>query len=166
MSAIWRALHAARDCEHTAVTLHQWDDDWPAFVRHVIDTGPFPRSLLNVRIVAYSWGVGHGAVTLARLLQAQGVDVNHLVSCDGVHRPRWLRWRALWSPLLGEPRIVLPANVKIVDFLRQKTNLPHGHLFTTSNGTVVNDHGILKGRTHADMDNSREFYHLVMRSFE
>lgn len=151
-----------RENPHVEVTSHSWNEDWKSFVTHVLDTGPFPRSAIDVRVAAYSWGVGFGLCRLARLLQANGMSVNRVASCDGVYHSRWARWRAVCSPLLGEPRIVLPANVHRVDFLRQETNWPRGHFFTTSNGTELVDRGVLRGRTHQDADNSPEFFELAM----
>lgn len=160
-------IHRAIDSEnhlneHVAVTSHSWNERWPQFVDHILRTGPFPSRRLDVRIIAYSWGVGYGAMTLARLLQGQGISVNRLASCDGVYYSRWARWRSLCSPVLGEPRIVLPANIKQVDFLRQETNWPRGHFFTKTNGTELVDRGVLRGRTHQDVDNSPEFFDLAM----
>lgn len=152
--------------EHVAVTSHDWDERWPLFVDHIVRTGPFPLKHLDIRIIAYSWGVGYGAVTLARLLQARGISVRRLASCDGVYYSRWARWRALCSPVLGIPRIVLPANIKRVDYLRQESNWPRGHFFTTTNGTELVDRGVLKGRTHQDCDNSPEFFDLAMEVAE
>jgi pimeloyl-ACP methyl ester carboxylesterase len=120
--------------------------------------------MLDVRIVAYSWGVGYGAMQLARLLRGEGVRVRNLVSCDGVWHSRWMPWRAVLSPLFGEPEIVVPANVQRVDCLMQKNTLPRGHVLRADvpELTVIADHGDLAGVTHTDIDNAEQFLTLAL----
>lgn len=163
--ALWRTLkarHSAADCD---VTLHPWNDDWAGFVDQIVATGPadYMRQPPRILVCAYSWGVGSGFLRLARALNGEGLPVHQLVSCDGVCRPAVMRWRALWSPLMGDPKIVLPPNVQRVDFIRQQLNRPRGHEFVPTNGTVLRDHGFVR-RRHEDIDNSTEFFQLALRA--
>lgn len=162
----WRFLrnrHAAPECD---VTLHSWCDDWRSFARFILSTGPDDPRELDIRIVAYSWGMGHGAIRLANLLKREGVSIERLVSCDGVYHQAWTFWRAVWSPLLGQPTLLIPANVKRVDFLRQRSTWPSGHLPAAEipGKTHLVNHGFLQGRTHTDADNASEFLDLAMEA--
>lgn len=168
LSGIWLALLRFVRLDRVRITCHPWNDDWSGLA--AIIERELSESLHEapVDIVAYSWGCGHGAMTLARQLKGRGIRVRVIVSCDGVARPWLARWRAVWSPLLsrifGEPRISVPANVDRVVFLRQRTNRPFGHEFAVENGTVLDDRGFLgKGWTHQDADNSLEFFNLAMK---
>ncbi|WP_206688622.1 hypothetical protein, partial [Streptococcus pseudopneumoniae] len=79
--------------------MHEWNSDCKTLLRHIIVTGPRDLSLLKIVIVGYSWGVGHGAMTLVRLLRGEGIEVERLVSCDGVYHSWWFPWKAFFSIL-------------------------------------------------------------------
>lgn len=167
---VWQRLRLEHEqpANGCRVSMHPWNDDWRDFVGHLLRTGPRDPLALDVRIVAYSWGVGYGAVTLARLLRAEGVAVRNLVSCDGVWHSRWMPWRALYSPLisrvLGAPQIVIPSNVRKIDFIRQSISLPRGHALQRETlGQEIVDHGRVFA-THVDIDNSAEFLHLAQEA--
>lgn len=145
------------------VTFHPWNENWGKFVDFVLATGPLRRSLLDVRIVSYSYGTGWGALQLARRLDLHGVNVTCLASCDGVFRPRWLKTRALWSWILPEPRIVVPPNVRRVDYVTQLRSEPNGHrIVASSPTTVVKHHGIVADADHLTIDESEEFRALAI----
>lgn len=166
ISRVWLALRQLYSSQSCEVSLHPWKEDWSAFVQHILATGPRDLKSFDVRIVAYSWGVGYGAVRLAKLLRGEGIDVKVLVSCDGVYRNSWAIWRSMWSPLLGEPRIRIPANVARVEMLRQRTNRPHGHSLVAEvcDATEIVDHGLIRGYTHQDIDNARKFLELAVEA--
>lgn len=164
MARLWRQLRSWLGSASCEVTLHPWDDDWERMARLIVDTADDPEQL-QLDVVAYSWGVGWGARTLAEALLGEGVTIRNLVACDGVYRsrwfPTWLQWRALCSPLLGQPTIWMPSNVRTVRMFRQGESLPKGHEIRTRKlGGRVYDHGLLP-YPHVDIDGSREFGHLV-----
>lgn len=154
---IWQWLHSRYASPSCAVTAHCWDDDWSGLADVMRESGA-----RQIVIVGYSWGVGHGAITLARELKARGLSVKRIISCDGVAHPRLLRWRVLVQWFLPPLRIFVPANVDRVDYIRQQTNMPRGHHFVPENGTELCDHGFIsRGFTHQDADNSAVFAQLV-----
>jgi hypothetical protein len=160
MARLWRDLRAKYGDATTEVTLHPWNDNWRSFAELVVDTCTDPRELL-LDVVAYSWGVGYGAKTLAELLLGEGVSIRTLLSCDGVYWSRWAKWRAIGSPLLGEPVIRLPANVREVFFHRQRETLPSGHRITVNDPSVsCYDYGYLPF-PHVDIDGAPNFHCLV-----
>lgn len=167
---VWQRLRLEHEqpANGCRVSIHPWCDDWREFVGHVLRTGPADPAALDVRIVGYSWGVGHGAVALARLLRAEGARVRNLVSCDGVWHSRWMPWRALGSPLIsrviGAPRIVIPSNVLRVDLLRQQVSLPAGHEIVAETwGQAVIDHGFV-AETHGTIDDSDAFLRIALEA--
>ena len=170
LERIWQHLRARHEKPTNGchVSLHSWNEDWPAFVLHCLRTGPRDVSLFDIRIVAYSWGVGYGAMSLANLLQDEGIAVRKLASCDGVYRSRFALWRSMWSPLLGEPSITVPANVQEVHYVRQQENRPHGHRLRAAvpGKTMIVNHGYVEGVTHSAIDNSLCFQRLAIAAAE
>ena len=166
LSRVWMALRAQHTSAICDVTLHPWNENWPAFVRHLLATGPALPHQLDIRIIGYSWGVGHGAMTLCQLLRSEGVTVRRLVSCDGVYRSGWALWRSIWSPLLGTPVIQIPANVERVDMIRQQRTIPRGHRLVPEQPlqTEIEDHGILQGYGHVDIDNSEKLLQMAQEA--
>lgn len=164
MARLWGQLRQMLGDHATEVTLHPWNEDWGRLAELIVDTADDPERLM-LDVVAYSWGVGHGAKTLAEKLLGEGVQIRHLVACDGVYRcswlPSWLQWRAIASPLLGEPVIRMPANVRRVSMVRQRDQLPMGHRIEGHNpGCQVNDYGFLP-YPHVDIDGAAEFLNLA-----
>lgn len=166
IARIYLQLRQRFESQDCCTSLHPWNENWKRLVEHFIATGPQAPEELDVCIVGYSWGIGHGAVKLARRLLGEGVHVRRLVSCDGVYRNPWMLWRSLASPVLGTPTIEIPANVKRVDFVRQKTNIPMGHPIAAviPAATKLIDHGFLFGWRHQDADNSKEFLRLALEA--
>lgn len=161
LGRVWRHLHARHAGPQTWVTNENWNCDWRGFVSQLIDVG----RPTDIRIIAYSWGVGHGALKLCQALRSEGLEVARLVSCDGVYRSGWALWRSLWSPVLGEPVIRFPSNVRRIDYVMQRENLPRGHrILGESKDTEVVFHGILDGHTHQSIDNSHELLQLALNA--
>lgn len=110
------------------VRLDRWNANWNAVAEHLWLLGQHHRSHVAVNIYAYSWGVGWGAVQLARELQKRSIEVHDLVACDGVYRHRWLRLPAmLGRDSVLAPTIRVPANVLSVTPFHQTLNRPQGH---------------------------------------
>ncbi len=163
---IWNELRTTFQDPHSHVACHSWSADWDDVVDVIARfAGERPP---EVRIYAYSWGAGHGAMSLARALQRRKLRVSLMVLCDPVYRSRhwWGRWLALvpseW--LGGWPRIVVPANVRRVTVCRQSRSLPRGHLVEACDPgqTEVTECGLWP-YGHDAMDNAAEFRQLVLR---
>jgi len=110
------------------VRLDRWNADWPAVAEHLWLLGRQHQAQVMVNVYAYSWGVGWGAVQLARELKKRDIDVQELVAADGVYRHRWLRLPAMISrDSLLAPAIRIPCNVHTVTPFHQTMNRPQGH---------------------------------------
>lgn len=159
---IWSRLHAEHVGPDCAVHLKCWDDDFKSLATlinkerdRVNDRNPV------VEIVAYSWGVGVGAIKLAKELQQYGIDGIRLFSIDGVYSSRF--WSFQWRSLLPRwtrfaPAIRVPGNIRAVMFWRQNRNLPQGHEFVAEGKTEIYPgtypDGLLPTHTHQTIDNS------------
>lgn len=157
MEQAWLKLRTSyeRPRNGCRVSLHNWNDPWADVAAQIVRLGPADRRLLEICVVAYSWGVGHGALTLCRELGRLGINVRVLLSIDGVYHSRRALWRSLWSPLLGEPVLRVPANVRRVDFFRQQVNRPRGQAVVAEDpeATEVHNRGILE-LPHERIDDS------------
>ncbi len=158
----------ALDAHGYRVELRTWRANWDAVAEYC-------RSLdvTEVCIAAYSWGVGRGVVQLAPQLQARGISVPWLVSCDGVFRG-WgvssvsranpLNWRTLIHKGPLAPKIKIPSNVKAVYPLRQKLGRLRGHDFKIENSQQTRLHPTRwVDLPHGAMDDSVEFTETVGR---
>lgn len=149
------------------IELRPWRDNWEAVARYC--------QILKVEQVylcAYSWGVGWGAMQLAKYLQRLGIEVGWLISCDGVYRwgvsklaranPFNLRSIIHRGPLA--PTIKIPSNVRNVYPLRQRGGKLRGHDFTCADPTLTTLHDtVWVDRPHGEMDDSEEFAEIVRR---
>lgn len=162
---LWKKLRQKHVSRTTDVTFHPWNDNWRAFAEMIRATGPDDLSKLDIRIVGYSWGVGAGVLTLAKELRGLGINVERVISCDGVYRNKFMLWRSVFSThLLGQPRLVMPVNVKDVWLIRQRKSKPCGHMIVPEfpDKTSIKDLGYLEGRTHSDADDAPEFHLMAL----
>lgn len=152
MVRIWRELHAQHSDSETVVLLRSWNDNWSdlaELIRRTQNGSP------AVKIYAYSWGAGYGAMELARELAKRGITVRFMVLSDPVyHSPLLL---ARWMAMLSDGRIMVPYKVVEVYWFRQKENRPHGHdLIAESTGTMIHP-AIWLTSTHQYMDDAAPF---------
>ena len=165
IEAVWRQLRALHETPHNGcrVSIHEWREDWRGFTGHILRNGPRDVSRFDIRIIAYSWGAGHGAIQLARALAGEGIAIPRMALCDPVYYSRIAKWRAVWSPILGDPVVTVPYNVRRVDYIRQQTDFPRGHKVVAQipSRPVIVSHGFVPGATHADLDNSPEFLQIA-----
>jgi pimeloyl-ACP methyl ester carboxylesterase len=145
----------------TCIQYRVWDDDWAGMASHVSRVS---NGAPVVNIYAYSWGAGHGFVTLAKELSRYGVQVSHAVLCDPVYRstilPTWLPLNPL--SMLRLPTITIPPNVRRVSWLRQSQNKPAGHnLKAAHEATRIHEPITLK-LNHDQMDDSAEYHAMAM----
>lgn len=158
--------HALEACSR--VVYQPWCADWSAIANHAWLLGDFYGVRPTVAIYGYSWGGGHGAMELARELGRRGIEVRAMVLADPVYRPRsalaWLySWRALCNlawPIVGEPLIRVPGNVREVWSFHQTQDRPSGHKMISDsrvNGPTIYPRELLR-TTHAYIDNAPEFH--------
>lgn len=170
LERLWLRLRELYECRQglaeSEVSLHVWNENWDHFADHILRTGPNDYRELDVRVVAYSWGAGRGFARLAKALDKRGVAVQAAVLSDPVYHSWFGLWRAIWSPIIGRPVIIVPPNVKKVYYLIQNTDTPHGHEVVAQDAkyTHVDPPLVLRGRTHAFMDDSPEFLDLAMKA--
>jgi hypothetical protein len=111
------------------VTYLTWDSNWKAhaeFMWLIQDDKRKGKTKPPVNIVCgYSYGGGWGARRLMKFCNRRGVDIDHAILCDPVHRGP-LGWIGSWP-------IVIPGNVKRVTLLRQDSDYPRGCRVKTMN---------------------------------
>lgn len=144
------------------VLYYTWRENW----RHVAEycfalTEQFQVHPL-ICIYAYSWGGGYAAPRFARQLQRRNLPVRAMVLSDPIFwHPVWpLRWRALtnWNwPLLGQPIIRIPHNVREVWTFQQAVTRPSGHRIIADNGCEIHPRVQLM-MDHQHMDSAWEFH--------
>lgn len=126
-------IRQGHNCQQSRVSLLPWNHNWSNFAERIWLVGQEYGCVPVVNVYAYSWGVGNGAVTLARELAKRSIGVHCLVSSDGVYRvpwlPDWFQPRAMFSRDWTElsPWIVLPDSIGRVVAFHQMQNRPQGH---------------------------------------
>lgn len=143
------------------VSLRRWNDDWSDVAEYYWLLGQEHQAHVIVNIYAYSWGVGWGAIQLARELQKRSIAVHELVSADGVYRHRWFRLPSIFGRDTSwlAPRIRVPLNVRIVTPFHQTIDRPQGHVISGDAGFS----GIIRpsveiAATHQHLDDCSEFH--------
>jgi hypothetical protein len=156
-------LVEAHNSGDTVVTGKRWDDDFHSLAAK-IERCRHGRDV-RVIVVAYSWGVGHGAVTLANELLRYGLTVDALFAIDAVYRSWFpVRVRSLFSRgNMFAPKIQLPPNVLACRYWRQISSRPQGHRIIKSlehqsvqAGSSPEWDGVWPGVTHQTIDNVTE----------
>lgn len=142
------------------VSLRRWNDDWSDVAEYYWLLGQEHQAHVVVNIYAYSWGVGWGAIQLARQLQKRAIAVHHLVSADGVYRHRWFRLPSmLGRGTRVSPIICVPSNVRIVTPFHQTINRPQGHeLAGDKNFTGIIHASREVPATHQYLDDAADFH--------
>jgi hypothetical protein len=124
MVALWRRLHRRHAAPGVCVELRAWNEKWRDLAELIWRVQPEERPPV-VKVYAYSWGAGWGAMQLARELGRRGLAIDFMVLSDPVYRSPWpgMRWLALarWRA------IQVPPNVRVVFWFRQRASLPAGH---------------------------------------
>lgn len=143
------------------IRLDEWSANWRAIARQMYMLRErYPQEPLTVLVFAYSWGVGNGLVQLARQLNRFGIDIETAVISDGVYR----HWFSLgnWRVILGDRRIVLPANVLSVQGFHQETSYPMGRQPLLANGKQCDPWTKIR-LEHVEMDGSRDWHRRCIR---
>lgn len=141
------------------VEMFSWRHDWSNYADVIERVCEIYRRKASIRIYAYSFGAGWGAMQLAKELRKRAIPVRAMVLCDPVFRHPFvgLRWLSLLpgdSPLT---KIRVPDNVSEVWSFFQRLDRPQGHRLIATNGTLL--HSPLRlYYPHVAMDNADEFH--------
>lgn len=163
MVSLWRKLMRHNGPEAAVVPL-KWNSQWWDIAELIWSVQPNGHDRV-IRIYAYSWGAGWGAMELARQLDRRGMAVDHMVLSDPVFRSSWLLGR--WLALSELASIEVPANVRRVSWFRQTKNRPCGHNLAAADGQItVIQPPVVLSRTHQYMDDAEDFHAECLRVAE
>jgi hypothetical protein len=164
---LWLKLGRFRG-PHRAVLFREWHTDWRELAEQIATTS---EASPGIRVYAYSWGAGDGCMTLARELLRRGLDVQQAILADPVYRSRTIFGR--WLALLPNPEIVVPRNVRRVQWTRQKTSCPAGHNLraespwdakSVTSRVIAEPHW--RDRAHTWMDEDPLFHEMAIEAAE
>lgn len=156
--------------------LDEWNSDWNTQAESI-----YRNSLgapnIKIMVIAYSWGCGFGFTQLARYLRDRGLEITWAVLADPVYH--WgARWRHTiglaqmkayypylhctrklikWKLLPPRPRIIVPDNVRHVDFFLQENSPLHGHELRFESASTTFTRKLVMYRNHTNMDDCPEF---------
>lgn len=151
---IYRALAPEHYNETSHVMLLEWKDDWrwaAIFIDRYVVNSP-----VAVKIYAYSWGAGYGAMKLARELNKRNIPVRAMVLSDPVYRSTFFIFRWLAMLTFGFIRIKVPPNVQEVWWFYQKQNRPRAHQLVRTKYRSTKIHAGVEIHTkHQGMDEAR-----------
>lgn len=158
------------------VEFDEWYSDWDAQAEWVrrLSFGCVAPKLL---VIAYSWGVGFGALRFCRALRDRGLEVEHLITSDGVwhlggplcHKFKLSQVMAFYpffpcfDKALRRMKLHVPDNVKGIDWYIQNNarccERLRGHemVWQDSGETCPNRHPV-RYRIHNAMDECPEFW--------
>lgn len=156
MVQLWRRLHARHAQPGVSVELRCWNENWPDLAELIWRVQPDDQPVV-VKIYAYSWGAGWGAMQLARQLAKRGIPIAWMVLSDPVYRSPWLSLR--WLSLVTWGAIRVPVNVRVVHWFRQRTSRPAGHaLVPVRKERTIITPPVWSEVSHLYMDDLRPFH--------
>jgi len=170
--SLQRMLHRKFVNANTAMLFCTWNADFEAIASQIRNcVGDSRRA--RIVVTAYSWGVGVGALRLARALSQYGLRIEVLFSIDGVYRPfipvpiRSMFSR--WNPF--SPKIRIPSHINKVVFWRQNKNRPQGHRLVPSVPSQeiipgIGEDGLVVGEDHQTIDNNIAIHDSIISHIE
>jgi hypothetical protein len=127
MERLWAELRRYASPSCTVLSPWEWRDNMRSLAAFICRNSPGTPPRLFV--FAYSWGGGYAFPRLAAECDRLGVVIETACLCDPVYRsrilPPWLPLNPL--SLLRGRRIVVPASVQAVFWVRQHLFPPCGH---------------------------------------
>lgn len=163
MIRLWGDLYAGFARGDSLVMMKTWNDNMDSlaeFIWRMTDDDPV------IKVYGYSWG-GAAAVKLAKALKKRGLYVVAMVLSDAVYRHSY--WLGNWRAFIPFFKIVVPNNVKIVWWFRQKSKFGKlsGHDIVADQGGIGFDKVIVTTPTwcncsHTYMDDNRLFQNKVL----
>jgi pimeloyl-ACP methyl ester carboxylesterase len=156
MVRLWHRLHELHAQPGVCVELRSWNDNWRELAELIWRVQPEDEPVV-IKVYAYSWGAGWGAMRLARELSRRGVNVSWMVLSDPVYRSPWIITR--WLALVPWRSILVPPNVRVVHWFRQRVSLPSGHALRPQRKerTVISP-AVWADVSHLYMDDLRTFH--------
>jgi hypothetical protein len=159
MEDLWLRMRRCLSLDsQSLIPPQRWSADFEALAefihRNIAATG-------EVRIYAYSWGCGHGALRLTKALARRGIRVPSMVLSDPVFHSWWRPWRGVFHAKWNPP-IVYPQNVAHVHSFVQRQNTPQGTEIQLTHPAGIVAEPILLNRSHAYMDDAPEFHDLAL----
>lgn len=155
LERLWSRIYASATRDSVIFPPQYWNEryrDLPGFIRRHSVVRP------TIVIAGYSYGV-YRAIELCDSLRRQDVEVDVLISCDGVARFRhvseWFTLPRLLSYYPSGWRFKVPSNVHRVLAYRQKEDYPRGHDFWFYNKAAIYDEHWVD-TSHRWMDESNE----------
>lgn len=150
-------VHSLYEDSTTWTVFCKWNEDWRAkaeWIRRL--------SADNVRVIvfAYSWGVGHGLVQLAKELRRHRIYIQTAVCSDGVRYSRFpvLRNLLAYLPFISWSKIVIPNNVREVWWFIQRNTWLRGHDIVAEGRQTIHPLELDDNSgTHQNMDESKPF---------
>lgn len=156
MVALWRRLQARHAAPGVCIELRCWHDHWSELAELIWRVQPEDEPPV-VKVYAYSWGAGFGAMQLARELARRGVPIAWMVLSDPVYRSPCVLFR--WLALTPWRTIRVPPNVRAVRWFRQRLSLPAGHdLVAMQKERTAIAPAVWAEVSHAYMDDCRLFH--------
>lgn len=167
------------------VEFEPWNCDWAGIAEWIFRTSYNNGTRPRIMLVAYSWGVGYGAVQLLKQLRYRGLKVQAAIFSDGVfhlggancHRVglsqvlAYLPWRWGWQrPIIRLPVGVIdgPTHWFIQDNFEidDRNTWLRGHELQMANGNPLPGREAVEGTTHRYMDEAPRFKARVMEVAE
>lgn len=175
----WLAHRLITEYGHLArVEFYTWDSDWSGIAEWIFRASQ-NGSPPTIMLVAYSWGVGYGALRLLHELRRRGVRVNIVVLSDGVrhfggsvmHRLGVSQVAAYRSRPFGKPQIKLYDDAigelhwfhqNNFDLFDRNSWLRGHDIVRQSDGKKFDNEYVISGVQHRYMDELQEFRDKVM----
>mgnify|MGYP006969379189 FL=1 len=149
---LWSKLRSHVSHDVSLIPPQRWKSDWKSIAEFIWRLRP-ESGVPDVRIYAYSWGCGHGFVSLSKELRKRGIPVRFAVLCDPVYHS----WVRPWRAMLFSPAIKIPDNVREVYWFRQNQNKPMATDLKATGDTIIHD-PVWLPRDHQYMDDAAEFH--------
>lgn len=126
---LWRKLRKYSKPDICVVSPRTWKENWEAFAKFVSRNTELDTKIL---VFAYSWGCGHGFISLANELKKVNRNIEVAILADPVYRSTWVPTWAPINPLSlinkrFAPKIWVPENVILVASFYQRLNKPQAH---------------------------------------
>lgn len=153
-----------------------WNRNWRHLARHIQNWSIEDKDVLRIRVYAYSWGAGWGAMELARQLwRAGNFRIETMVLADPVFcDERWyMRWNTVsnkreWMRRVIPQKItVIPHNVDEVYWSRQRRNWPRAMDLDCEDQQLTRINiPHLEFVNHSEMDDSEWFQERCQETWE
>lgn len=115
MIRLWSDLYGDHACKDTLVLMKTWNDNMDSLAEFI---WRMAEDDAIIKVYAYSWGAA-AAMKLAKALKKRGLKIYAMVLSDAVYRHSY--WLGNWRAFVPFFKIVVPSNVEVVWWFRQKS---------------------------------------------